>query len=423
MHTDFDVIVVGAGLAGLTAAATVANGAASVVALDAHHPGGRAQSDERHGFVFNRGIHAFFRGGPGAAALADLGITPHGRRPPLEDYVMLAEGARHALPLNPAGMAASTYLDGLDKAQLGDVFGRMPALHADELADISLESWLARLELRPRVDALLRALFRLSAYASDFSSLSADAAIAHQQVAARSGVLYLDGGWAQLVGALRERVEVRTATPVSHVTGDGAGGGVEVHSATERLTARAAIIAVGGPQSTAALLPADPGWGDLGQPVTAACLDVGVHRVPSPGYVVSLDEPLYGTTQSPPARQAPDGGAVVGVIRYGARSADLDRPQLEAHLREVGVGDDDIATSRMLARMVVSTTSPHPANGGLPGRPRVTSTGVPGVFIAGDWIGANGLLADAAIASGGEAGRAALRHHERARVRVESPLR
>ena len=256
---------------------------------------------------------------------------------------------------------------------------------------------------------------------SDFTSLSADAAIAHQQVAARSGVLYLDGGWAQLVARLSERVEVRTSTPVNRVTADA--GGVEVHTATERLTSGSAIIAVGGPQSTAALLAADPGWGDLGQPVTAACLDVGVRRVPSPGYVVSLDEPLYGTTQSPPARQAPDGAAVVGIIRYGARSAAADRPQLDAHLREVGVGDEDMTTSRMLARMVVSTTTPHPASGGLHGRPSVESTGVQGVFIAGDWVGPLGLLADAAVASGSQAGHAALRHHERESVRAVAACR
>ena len=68
--------------------------------------------------------------------------------------------------------------------------------------------------------------------------------------------------------------------------------------------------------------------------------------MPQPGYVVSVDEPLYGTTQSPPARQAPTGGTVVGLIRYGARSAALDRPSLEAHLGQVGVTDGDVVTSR-----------------------------------------------------------------------------
>jgi thioredoxin reductase len=37
----------------------------------------------------------------------------------------------------------------------------------------------------------------------------------------------------------------------------------------------------------------------------------------------------------------------------------------------------------------------------------VTATGLPGVFLAGDWVGAEGLLADASLASGMAAALAA----------------
>ena len=121
---------------------------------------------------------------------------------------------------------------------------------------------------------------------------------------------------------------------------------------------------------------------------------------------------MYGTTQSPPARQAPDGCAVVGVTRYGARTAEQDRLQLEAHLLEVGVAEDDVAERRFLARMVVMGAMPRASTGGLNGRPAVTATGVPGVFMAGDWVGPDGLLADAALASGQAAAQAALRSIE-----------
>jgi len=39
----------------------------------------------------------------------------------------------------------------------------------------------------------------------------------------------------------------------------------------------------------------------------------------------------------------------------------------------------------------------------------VTDTGVDGVFLAGDWVGPTGLLADAALASGRAAALGALR--------------
>jgi hypothetical protein len=38
----------------------------------------------------------------------------------------------------------------------------------------------------------------------------------------------------------------------------------------------------------------------------------------------------------------------------------------------------------------------------------VAAAGIPGVFLAGDWVGSVGLLADAALASAQDAARAAL---------------
>ena len=406
MNNDFDVIVIGGGLAGLAAAVTAAQGGASVVVLEAHQPGGRAQTTERDGFLFNRGIHALFMGGPGSAVLDALGVRLTGAPPPLDRYMLLADGAQHLLPLGPSGVAETTYLDAADKAQVAELFSRLPMLDSHALAGQSIGSWLADRELRPRVDALLKALFRLSTYAADLDELSADAAIAHQQAAARSGVHYLDGGWSQLVDALRSRVDVRTNVAVRAIVADATGTAVQTDDAT--LTGRSVVLANGTPQAARALLPEDPGWDELGDPVTAACLDVGVKRVPSPGYVVSVDAPVYGTTQSPPARQAPPGAAVVGIIRYGARAANIDRPVLVSHLKHVGVDDDDIVTQRFLARMVVSSTMPRIETGGLRGRPSVTASGLPRVFLAGDWVGPDGLLSDAAIASGHAAGRAAI---------------
>ena len=81
--TVSDVVIVGAGLAGLAAAATAARSDADVVILDVGSPGGRARTNAQDEFRFDRGPHALFRGGAGRRVLARLGVRPATHIPPL----------------------------------------------------------------------------------------------------------------------------------------------------------------------------------------------------------------------------------------------------------------------------------------------------------------------------------------------------
>jgi hypothetical protein len=168
------------------------------------------------------------------------------------------------------------------------------------------------------------------------------------------------------------------------------------------LPASAVVIAAGGPATARKLLPVDPGWPELGAPVTAACLDLGLvgRRPPA---VFGLDEPLYLSPHCPPGDLAPEGGSVVHVLRYGARDAGTDREQLRQHARLAGIIDTQVVEERFLANMVVTHMLPSP-DAGLAGRPGVAVTGAEGIFLAGDWVGPTGWLADAAVASGRQAG-------------------
>jgi phytoene dehydrogenase-like protein len=341
------------------------------------------------------------------AALRSVGLRPRGSKPPITRYRLLMDGRQHLMPSAPATLMRTSALSRRSKAQYAKLLALLPRVDTGALEGTSVSEWLAAHSLRPDTEAVARALFRLTTYAADLEHLGADAAVAQLQSAVKAGVIYVDGGWAQLVEGLSRLVEVRSGTAARSV--EPAAGGVAVRTDDGVFTARSVVLAVGTPDAARSVLPVDPGWGDLGGPVTAACLDVGVSRTPSPGYVLGVDEPLYGTTQSPPARQAPDGQGVVAIIRYQASSAAEDRPLLEGHLSEVGVAEEDVVTSRFLARMVVSGVLPRADRGGLAGRPGVSSTGVPGVFLAGDWVGSVGLLADASLASAQEAAKAALR--------------
>jgi phytoene dehydrogenase-like protein len=402
MSTDWDVIVVGGGLAGLTAGATAARTGRRVLVLEAHQPGGRARTVERDGFVLNMGGHALYAGGPGMGVLRQLGIVPQGAPPPLARYRAVAGGRDHVLPTDVATLLRTGALSRRSKLQLAKLLALLPRLKPDRHAHASVHDWLAALHLRPDAEAMVRALIRLSTYTADVDTFSADAAIGQLQAAADGGVLYLHRGWAQLIESLSASLDVRTGVSVTGL--DHADGVVEVHTGSGTLRTARAVVAAGGPAAVQRLLPVDPGWGDLGAPVTAACLDLGVQRIPDPGYVLSVDEPLYATTQGPPAHQAPDGQAVVALIRYGAREATRDRRDLERHAAAAGIGTEDIVTSRFLAHIAVTGAMPRAETGGLAGRPRFLDSGVPGVTVAGDWVGPTGLLSDASLASGHAAG-------------------
>jgi phytoene dehydrogenase-like protein len=396
MRAEWDVVVIGAGLAGLAAGATATRAGSATLVLDAHLPGGRARITKRDGFVFNRGLHALYQGGAGWEVLRGLGIEPQGSPPPFDRYRALAAGELHLLPMSLGSLRRTTLLGPADKEAVAAFLTRLAGLRADRLAGTSVADWLTASCLGPAAAAVITALIRLTTYASDPDTFAADAAAAQLQAAA-GGVVYLDGGWAQLIDRLAACCQLRTGIKVSGVAP--AAGRVEVSTSDGRLLARSVVIATGRPTAARRLLPAEPGWGDLGPEVTAACLDAGLRRVPDPGYVLGIDVPAYASVQAPPARQAPAGQAVLAAVRYGATDANADRAVLEAHLARAGVQEEDVVTSRFLARMVVAGAAPIAARGGLRGRPAVDATGLAGVYLAGDWVGPTGLIADAALAS------------------------
>jgi phytoene dehydrogenase-like protein len=403
-----DVVVVGAGLAGLAAGAAAAGRGARVVVLEAHRPGGRARTVDREGFLLNEGPHALYRRGAGAAALARLGVTWRGWVPPNRDGTALFQGATAALPLGPPSLLATGLLGARDKVQAAALLARLPRLDPVPLADRSAADWVAGLELRPRVALLVRALIRVSTYVDDQAACSADAAVAQLKLAARGSVAYLDGGWATLVeglaGVLAARgCELRAGGAVRGVSDTP--GGYEIQAETGPLRAPAVVLAPGTPAAVTRLLGGDPGLA-VGDPVTMATLDLGLRRPPARRFVLGIDQPVYCSRHAPGARLAPPGTALLHLGRYGARSSAEDRAELDQLAAVAGVDQADVVVARFSHRLVVTHGLPRPGSG-LSGRPGPGVSDRPGLFVAGDWAGPVGLLGDAALASGEAAGRAA----------------
>jgi phytoene dehydrogenase-like protein len=388
-HAKEAVVVIGAGLAGLTAAATAARAGRPVVVVEAHAAGGRASTDERSGYRFNQGPHALGKGGEAWRILGDLGVPHPGHRPPLRGSRVVRDGKLKGVPVG----------------QLGRLLPRLLTASAASWAGRSAEEWVQSLRGKHDLSDVARMLIRVTTYVTDLGAMPADFAISRMK-GARRGVSYLDEGFASLVDGLASAASAAGATIREHQAAAGISavpGGWEVALADgELLPATAVVIAAGGPATARELLPVDPGWPDLGPPVTAACLDLGL-RGHHPSAVVSLDQPLYLACHCPPGNLAPAGGSVVHVMRYGARDAKLDRAELHQFAAVAGITDDQIVEERFLAVHVVTHVLPGPEDG-LAGRPAVAVPGSTGLYLAGDWVGPSGWLSDAAISSGQRAG-------------------
>jgi len=410
------VVIVGAGLAGLTAGAVAARAGAPVIILDAVSPGGRARTELSEGFRFNRGPHALYRGGAARRVLGSLGVRPAVHIPPLRGSHVLIGG-------RPYPVFSRRVLGAAAAARFTAAFARIamtsPAGHAHE----STREWIATLGLPPRAVTVMEALVRVTSYVSDLDRMSADVAIGQLRMAVR-GVSYPDEGWQYLVDGLAARAreagaELRPGVKVTQVEGQAAGQWQVSLLTEERITASAVVIAAGTPAATRHLLPADPGWGDPGPEVTAACLDLGVSHART-RFALGLDEPLYLSPHAPPGRLAPEGCGLVHVMRYGSRAAADDRAQLRALAEACGIGQADIIVERFLPQMVVVTSLPAPGEG-LAGRPAAAVPGAPGLFVAGDWVGPDGWLSDCSLASGAKAGQLAARYARGATRQASAP--
>jgi phytoene dehydrogenase-like protein len=428
MERHWDVIVVGAGLAGLAAAATAAGAGASVLVLDGQRPGGRATTDERGGYRLNRGAHAFYRGGAGRGVLDRLGVTVRGDSPIL-DGARVRRGERvGALGLRPAGIARSRMLTTGDKARIARVFTAAPRWKPATLADRSAAAWFDELGLVGGAREFAEMLARTATYVVDMAGVSADLVAGQMQMALQDGVEYLHGGWSTMVDGLARAASLRGAefgagarvrlvapdggrVRVAVAAHDASGDGDDDAGAISdrgTLLARRVVVAAGTPAACAALLPdRPPAWGDLGPPSRAACLDMGFAAPPDMTVLLGMDRPLYLIRHSPPAALAPPGGSVVHGLRYlrpdEDPSPDAARADLVEHARVAGIELEAAAHVRYLHRMTVVGAVPVPGVG-LAGRVDVGDTGHEGVMVAGDWVGPRGHLADAALASGEDAG-------------------
>ena len=414
-----NAVVIGGGIAGLAAAAYLARDGHRVAIVErAGQIGGLARTTEHGGTLYNMGPHAFFRGGAGESVVHELGV-PFSGNSPSGMGVALRRGRTSVLPRDARTMLGSRLFRVRDRAEVANRMMVLRSGDPERLRGRTVERYL-REELAFDVSReYITAVIRLATYAHAPHLIDmADAAV--QMRGGFAGVTYMDGGWQTLVNGLESAagaagVEILTGAPAARVE-PGPGGAVILRDG-RRLPADAIVLAVP-PAVAAELLPvaATRQWADAAIPSRVACLDVTLRGLPRPRRLFGLgvDEPFYLSVHTNFAQLAPAGLATVTVARYLAPGeqpgADALLRQLEGLLDRVQPGWRSREVHRQfLPSMTAATAMPLASAGGIPGRPGPAVPETDGVFVAGDWVGPSGWLADAALGSARRAAREASR--------------
>jgi phytoene dehydrogenase-like protein len=415
MQAQTDIVVVSGGLAGLTAACYLARAGKQVTLLEQSKTlGGRATSQAHEDFIFNRGIHALYSGGAASEVLIELNVSFSGDSP--KDIWLLQKGKFYPSPGTPLALLTSRLFNLADKLELVKVLGSMPKLNAHALRDTSVKDWLGSKVKRQKVRAFLSSLATTFVYTTALDLVSAEVFIDKLQRSLKHPVLYLDGGWHTLIEGLRgvaekSGVTIQTGKGVEAVEYQGEEArGVRLHDNT-RINANAVILATR-PRDAAKLID-HPAMQTVVReliPVQVACLDVALRHLPQPKYGIVQDgeRPLFMSAQSLASKVAPEGGALVYTFKQldprTSTDPKEDEKELESLLDAAQPGWRDVLVKRQfLPRIEAVGALPSAEAGGFSGRPGVNVPGFNNLYLAGDWVGDTGFLADASFSSAKQA--------------------
>jgi phytoene dehydrogenase-like protein len=263
----------------------------------------------------------------------------------------------------------------------------------------------------------MAAFARTFVYTSALDLVSAEVFVDKLRRTLRHPVHYIDGGWQTLVNALRATAERAGARVVSG-TGveavehnNGRVRGVRLRDGS--LVGASTVIIATRPQDASKLVDggAHPSMHGIVEglvPARLSCLDVALSRLPSPRYSVvqDLDSPRFMTAQSLYSRVAPEGGVLIYTFKQldpvnpGDHDQRENERDLESLLDAAHPGWRVVLVKRQyLPRIEAVGALPTAAGGGFAGRPGPRVPDIAGLYLAGDWIGPEGFLADASTAS------------------------
>lgn len=408
----WDCVVIGGGLAGLTASIFLARAGLSVLLLERSKKlGGRAGTELMKGNYLNLGPHALYSKGKSMEILSQLEIIPQGDHPPIKGKLLYKDKI-HELPAEPWTLLISDLFTWKGKQELLRFFISLKKVNVNENQDITISQWLNQNIKDEHVKKFILMLIRLSTYCHEPDLMSAYAALNQLQL---GKALYLDYGWQTLIEALTEQalksgVTIKSRSAVHGITG--LFPKVRITSKNNESIFAKTVLSTASPGETVKMLQEHRNPSTLEclnelLPVRAACLDIVLSKLPEPDtfFAMSMDQPLYFSNHSKVARLTENENySVVHVMKYlrfNEIQEELEvKYELELFTSRLQPGwEKFVVYKRFLPRLIVS----HGMLRAKKARPAPVVKEIPGLFIAGDWVGAEGMLTDASFTSAKQA--------------------
>lgn len=406
-----DVVIIGAGLAGYTAAHYLATKNASVLMLEKSGTvGGRAKTKKINGQYFNTGPHAVYKTGEGCAILEQLGIQLSGQSPKLNGE-LFDHHISHALPFNIHGLLTTSYLSWKERVEWMRIVLRISRVKLTVEPQQTYQQWVEQNVHSDKVKHLLYVLGRLASYCHAPDLISAKVMLA-QLKTSLGGVLYMDGGWKSLVDQLHNKavmlgVQIQTDSNVQHITAD-RNDCFELTLSNRQIIHARNVIYTGEPQELNRMLNFDHQYNNFISGITAvkgAFLDVALTELPQPKrlYALGAVDPLYFSVHSPYAKLSECGDSIIlHCFKYYYPGEQVNsekvRLELEQFIETIQPGWKNYKiTSRFIPNITVNQRLPRVEED----NPLLqTQAIIPGLYIAGDWASPHSMLLDGAVSSG-----------------------
>ena len=360
--------------------------------------------------------------------MEELNIKYSGRKVDYTKYFITKKGKKYHSPVKISQLLTTQLLKGLSsKIETTKFFIKLNKMNFEGLERISFQDWLDKTFKNPDSKAFVKMLGRIATYTFNAENLSAKLALDQIKKAVAGGVIYIDEGWQTLVNQL---VDIAKRNGVKFVYGKNVISLEQSHEVNRQnnqslwkiklsdntIVSFQDVIIATNPYNVHSLLNKNilisPEFLKqlefMNRPAKVATLDVALNSLPNPDVygVYGLDTPLYLSLHSAFAKLSTDGnGILFHAMKY--LDASIEPNAVQDKLELEGILDTvqsdwrkKVVRQRFLPNMIPSNTVLNSSNKGIvEKRPDIKVPGVNNLYIIGDWVGPEGMLADASFAS------------------------